>query len=244
MLSATELDQYRTEGWVRLGSVLDADEVAALLHEEARFRPSGLDGLGANRTLAVRTQLCHRSELVRRFCTEGRQIEAVKQLLGADLCLTHQQFVTKLPDDAGTTSEISLHQDNGYGRLEPPTDVTGWVALHAADERNGCLVVIPGSHNLGVLEHARAGVNPFLREVGVDPDGAIAVPMAAGDAIAFTGQTVHGSGPNLTDAARVGLFVRYCEPHVVMMNEDRKPVLDDAHSWMVAGESRPDRVVS
>jgi ectoine hydroxylase-related dioxygenase (phytanoyl-CoA dioxygenase family) len=237
VLTAEQIDAYRTDGYVSLGSVLDADEIAGLLEAEERFRPKSVPELGANRTLLVRTQLCHRSEAVRAFATRGRQIEAVVDLLGPNVCLTHQQFVTKLPDDVDTTSEISLHQDNGYGRLDPPTDVTVWVALHDADERNGCLVVIPGSHELGVLEHARAGVNPFLREVGVDPDGAIAVPMAAGEAIAFTGQTVHGSGPNLTDRARVGLFVRYCEPHVRMVTEDNRKVLDDPNSWMVAGEA-------
>lgn len=237
-LTAEQVDRYQREGWVALGPVLDAAEVDELLAEEDRFRPRRLEGLGTNRTLAVRTQLCHRSEPVRRFATSGRHVAMVVDLLGPDVCLTHQQFVTKLPDVDDTTSEISLHQDNGYGRLDPPTDVTVWVALHDTDERNGCLVVIPGSHRLGVLEHARAGANPFLREVGVDPEGAIAVPMAAGEAIAFTGQTVHGSGPNLTDAARVGFFVRYCEPHVVMVHEDRRAVLDDGHSWMVAGAAR------
>jgi 2-oxoglutarate-dependent dioxygenase len=238
MLTEAQVDTYAREGWVALGSVLTDVEVDALLEEEARFRPTKLDGLGANRTLAVRTQLCHRSEPTREFCTGGSHLAAVIDLIGPDVCLTHQQFVTKLPDVDDTTSEISLHQDNGYGRLEPPTDVTVWVALHDTDERNGCVVVIPGSHTLGVLEHARAGVNPFLREVGVDPDGAMAVPMRAGEAIAFTGQTVHGSGPNLTDAVRVGFFVRYCEPHVVMVNENNRPVLDDGHSWMVAGSAQ------
>ena len=234
-LGGDALEQYQEHGWVSLGVILGPHEVDELLKEEERFRPRSTEAMGANRTLLVRTQLCHRSEPVRRFCTAGRHIPMVVELLGPDVCLTHQQFVTKWPDDDGTTSEISLHQDNGYGRLEPPTDVTVWVALHDTDEATGCLAVIPGSHRLGVLEHARAVVNPFLRELGIDPGAAVAVPMEAGEAIAFTGQTIHGSGPNLTDRARVGLFARYCEPHVVMVNEDRRPVLADGHSWMVAG---------
>lgn len=237
MLTAEQIDAFKADGYVALGRVLDDDEIDGLLDAEARFRPKTVPELGANRTLLVRTQLCHRSEAVRRFATQGRHVDAVIDLLGPNVALTHQQFVTKLPDGDDTTSEISLHQDNGYGRLDPPTDVTVWVALHDTDESNGCLVVIPGSHELGVLEHARARVNPFLREVGVDPDGAIAVPMKAGEAIAFTGQTVHGSGPNLTDRARVGLFVRYCEPHVRMVTENDRKVLDDPNSWMVAGEA-------
>jgi ectoine hydroxylase-related dioxygenase (phytanoyl-CoA dioxygenase family) len=210
--------------------VLDHGEVDALLAEERRFRPR------ARGTLLVRTQLCHRSAPVREFCAFGRHVAMVADLLGPNVCLTHQQFIAKLPDDPETTSEISFHQDNGYGRLDPPTDVTVWVALHDTDERNGCLLLIPRSHELGVLPHGPAGVNPYLREAAADTSHAVALPMRAGEAVAFSGQTLHASGPNLTDQQRVGLFARYCEPHVIMVTEGNRPVLEDGHSWMVLGE--------
>jgi len=88
----------------------------------------------------------------------------VVQLLGPNVCFTHQQFVTKLPDRGEQRSDIPLHQDDGYGRLEPPLDCTVWVALVDTDERNGCLWIVPRSHELGLLDHDRAGVNPVLRE--------------------------------------------------------------------------------
>lgn len=70
-------------------------------------------------TLFVNIHLCDRSEPIRRACTQGPQIEAVTQLLGLDVCLTHQQFITKLLDEPGICdSSIPLHQDNGYGTLE------------------------------------------------------------------------------------------------------------------------------
>ena len=78
-----------------------------------------------------------------------------------------------------------------------------------------------------------------LRGVVVDEPG-IALPMRAGDAVLFGGLLLHRSLPNITDAARVALYLRYCDPSVVMIGEGRpdKPVLDDAYSWMVAGEAR------
>ncbi len=236
-LTVDEIDRYRADGFVRLGSVLDPDDIAGLLAEELRFRPARGYGHRANATLRVSIQLCHRSEPVRRFATAGRHLGAVVDLLGPDVCLTHQQFIAKLPDDPDTASDIPFHQDNGYGRLDPPTDVTVWVALHDTDEANGCLWVVPRSHELGVVDHGAADVNPVLRESGIDTSAAVALPMAAGEAVAFTGQTVHGSGPNRTAHERVGLFVRYCEPTVVMATEGGRPVLDDPHSWMVAGRA-------
>jgi len=188
----------------------------------------------------VRDQLCHFSAAVRDFCLTGDHIAAVGQLIGLDVAFTHTQFITKLPagvergDDAST---IPLHQDNGYGTLDPPLDVTVWTALTDTDETNGCLVVIPGSHQAGLLEHEVATANPALREAR--GEGAVPLPLRAGEAVAFSGMLLHGSGPNRSDRSRVGMHARYCHPSVRMVTEGGRPVLSDAHSWMVLGEASP-----
>jgi ectoine hydroxylase-related dioxygenase (phytanoyl-CoA dioxygenase family) len=238
-LLSQQVDQYRTDGYVVLGKVLDDAEIAAMLGEEARFRPQ--QGLGArdNRTLLVSVQLCDRSAVVRRVCTRGAHLAHVVELLGPNVCLTHNQFLTKLPDDAGTRSDIPLHQDNGYGRLEPPEDITVWFALTDTTVSNGCLEVMPGSHERGLAPHEAAAINPALREASGE-GSLIAVELAAGEAIAFTGLTLHRSGPNLTEVPRTAFYARYCAPHVRMMSEGGRSVLTDPHSWMVAGESQID----
>jgi ectoine hydroxylase-related dioxygenase (phytanoyl-CoA dioxygenase family) len=236
-LDEPALRRYRDDGYVRLGRIVAEDERAALLAEEARFRPRLGYGTRENRTLLVSMQLCHRSEPVRRMCTAGAHVPLVVQLLGPDVCLTHTQFLTKLPDLDGSRSDIPWHQDNGYGRLEPMTDVTVWLALTDADESNGGLYVVPGSHRRELLAHGPAGVNPWLRESPA-PGDAVAVPLRAGEAVAFSGLTVHGSGPNRSRGPRTGFYARYCEPGARMLSEDGRPVLDDPHSWMVAGEAR------
>lgn len=50
---------------------------------------------------------------------------------------------------------------------------------------------------------------------------------------------LHGSGPNRSDRPRVGMHARYCHPSVRMVTEGGRPVLADAHSWMVLGEASP-----
>jgi ectoine hydroxylase-related dioxygenase (phytanoyl-CoA dioxygenase family) len=235
-LSTDAVTRYREHGWLSLGRVIDDAELAALRAEEERFRLRFAYGGPANQTLFVNVQLCQRSAPLRRFCTAGAHLPAVVQLLGPNVCFTHQQFVTKLPDRGEQRSDIPFHQDDGYGPLDPPLDLTLWVALTDTDERNGCLWIVPGSHRAGLLPHEKAGVNPVLREAAV-AEGAVAVPMRAGEGVAFTGLTLHGSGPNHSDTARPSLFVRYCDPHVKMVSEGGRSVLDDPHSWMVAGEA-------
>lgn len=236
-LSDEQVARYHAEGWLHLGAILTPDEVAELLAEERRFRPRRAYGGRDNPTLLVSVQLCDRSEPIRRFATQGRHLPLVAQLMGPNVCLTHQQFLAKLPDDERTRSDIPWHQDNGYGTLEPMTDLTVWVALTDTDERNGCVWIVPGSHRDGLLDHGRADVNPYLRETGREPEGAVPAVLRAGEAVAFTGLTVHGSGPNRSDRERVGGYLRYCEPHARMVTEGGRPVLDDPHSWMVLGEA-------
>jgi ectoine hydroxylase-related dioxygenase (phytanoyl-CoA dioxygenase family) len=235
-LGPDEIAHYQAKGWLRLGAILDDAEREALCAEELRFRLPVAYGGAGNQTLFVNVQLCHRSEPIRRFCTQGRHVPALRQLIGPDVCLTHQQFITKMPDRDAQRSDVPLHQDNGYGRLEPMTDVTVWVALVDTDESNGGLTLLPGSHRLGLLPHDQAGMNPLLREARVEMRP-LAVPLRAGEAVAFSGLTLHGSGPNHSDSARPALFVRYCVPNTVMVTEGNRPVLEDPHSWMVTGEA-------
>lgn len=243
-MGGTRLDDealaaYERDGFVVLGAILDEDEVAELLDVERRFRPSRpFAPTGQESKLLVRDQLAHHSDAVRRFVTSGPHVEALTQVLGPDVAFTHTQFIAKLPDGDEVDSFIPLHQDDGYGTLDPPLDATVWTALTDTDETNGCLVVIPGSHRQGLLDHRAAEHNPALR--GVVADGAVALPLPAGHAVLFSGLTLHGSGPNRSGAVRVGMHARYCHPGVRMVTHGGKPVLDDAHSWMVAGEAPTD----
>ena len=182
-LDEADVAAYREHGWVRLGRIASPSDVFALRAEERRFRLDRGYGAEHNDSLRVNVQLCHRSAVVRRFCVEGDHVAALRDLLGPDVCLTHQQFVTKLPDTGALRSDIPMHQDAGYGELDPPTDVTIWLPLVDTDEANGGLRVVSGSHRAGTLEHGGADVNPVLREA---PAGASElVPLRAGEAVAF-----------------------------------------------------------
>ncbi len=235
-LAASQITSYHELGWLSLGRLLDPAGIGALLTQEQKFRLDVGYGGSENQNLRVNTQLCNRSEPVRRFCIAGPHLPMLQQLVGPNLCLTHQQFVTKLPDRNEQRSDIPLHQDNGYGQLDPMTDITVWIPLVDTDQNNGCLHIVPGSHRGGLLEHGRAGINPVLIEA-MTPQPATPVKAKAGEGIAFSGLTLHGSGPNHSPSVRPALYVRYCEPHVRLLSEGDRSVLDDPHSWMVCGEA-------
>ncbi len=85
--------------------------------------------------------------------------------------------------------------------------------------------------------HGPSSANPYLQEADV-PGERIPIPLRAGEALAFSGLLLHGSGPNRTSEPRVAFYTRYCTPWVRMMSEGGRLVLDDPHSWMVAGEAQ------
>lgn len=233
-LTDDAIARYREQGFLELGALLDPADCKALCAEEERFRPPPAPDYPG---LRVAVQLCDRSEPVRRIATRGPQIAPVVQLLGPDVCLTHVQYVTKLPDPKPETSDIPWHQDSGYGELQPADeDVTVFFALTDMDERNGCLQVSPGSHRLGLQAHGPSAAHRYLQETAVT-GSRVSVPLRAGEALAFSGLLLHGSGPNRSDAPRRVFYTRYCTPRVRMMSEGGRPVLDDPQSWMVAGEA-------
>ena len=220
-----DLKRYETDGYVVVADLIGENTVTALNAERDRFADP-------DAPLSVDIQLVHRSRVIREFAVQGPQIGLAVEVLGPNVCFTHQQFVSKAADTC-EASDVPWHQDSGYGRLEPPTDLTVWIALSDMNEHNGCLWVLPESHRLGLQPHHRMG---RLMGASVSGDG-IALPMAAGDAVLFSGHLMHRSLPNRTDTSRHALYLRYCTPDVVMVSEGNKPVLEDGFSWMVAGES-------
>jgi len=214
------------EGFAVVPQLLSPDWIQRLKGEAARFSSS-------RHPLAVHEQLVHRSAVIREFVETGPQVAMAVLVLGPNVCFTHQQFVTKHPDTHART-DIPWHQDNGYGRLEPPTDLTVWITLDDCDERNGCLWVVPRSDRNGLMPHVnRHG----LMAADTDTPDGVALPMQAGDAVVFNSLLLHRSLPNRTDHVRVALYVRYCTPDVIMVSKGDRPVLDDPYSWMVAGEA-------
>ncbi|KAG5185502.1 hypothetical protein JKP88DRAFT_268312 [Tribonema minus] len=75
-----------------------------------------------------------------------------------------------------------------------------WVALDDAAADNGCLVVLPASSS--------AHAAPEQDGAAADAE-AVALPVRAGDAVAFTSDLWHCSGPNVTRRARRAFYAQY-----------------------------------
>ncbi|GMV88194.1 MAG: protein involved in biosynthesis of mitomycin antibiotics/polyketide fumonisin [Chthonomonas sp.] len=93
----------------------------------------------------------------------------------------------------------ALHQDQRYLRAEPGTCMAAWLALEDIDDENGCLQIVPGSHDLPLLCPGQSDLDASFTwdqvplPAGMEP---VPVHMKTGDVLFFNGSLIHGSGPN------------------------------------------------
>jgi hypothetical protein len=121
-------------------------------------------------------------------------------------------------------SDIPWHQDGGrlWGLSEDP-HLQIWTALDDAPLDGGCLEVVPGSHRQG-LATALGGVVPEDRVAAAHADTrALALPVAAGEALLVHNMTWHRSQRTRTGRRRLGVSVCFMSAAVRCMRKKRAP---------------------
>jgi hypothetical protein len=146
-------------------------------------------------------------------------------LLGVEPYAVQSMLYFKPPGSRGQ----ALHQDNFYLRVQPGTCMAAWMALDDADDANGCMLVVPGSHRWPILCTRKADTRVSFTDVTVPiPDGQQVEPvrMSPGDVLFFHGSLVHGSMPNTTnDRFRRALIGHYIQADAQQVAEYYHPAL-------------------
>ncbi len=117
-------------------------------------------------------------------------------------------FMNK-PAHAGT--QLPWHQDR-WTYLDRDPQITVWTALDEATPHNGCIEVLPGSHQLGVInpDHNSAFLN---NQQVAEIDETLAVPLTAkpGQVWLLHNWLVHRSRTNNTAQPRRAFSVCYMD---------------------------------
>ena len=104
-------------------------------------------------------------------------------------------------------SPVFWHNDSAYWTMiEPKELVSCWTAVDDATTKNGCLKMIPGSHNNGIWPS-----NNDDSQIGELPDESNSVPIVlkAGECNFHHSMTIHSSGENRTPHRRRGIVTSY-----------------------------------
>ena len=211
-----EIDHYRDRGFIRPRPLLTAAEAAG--YREACERSCIEETRASGRRQAdnrVKPYLLFpwAAELVR----HTGLLDMVEALVGPDILVFHTTVWIK---EAGSESFVPWHQDATYFGLEPPEQVTAWIALTRSTREMGCLSLIPGSHREGQLQHRdRRDRRAMLSrgqtvERAVDEAEAVDLEMEPGEVSFHHTLAMHRSGPNRSPARRIGIGVSYIPAHV------------------------------
>lgn len=107
--------------------------------------------------------------------------------------------------------------------------ITVWVAVDDADEENGAMQLLPGTHKPYVdhESHAAPSGSIVSREVDIDPaveTTAVTVAVPAGSVSIHDSYLIHGSGVNHSGRRRAAYTIRYINPRRAFCDTTRHPV--------------------
>ncbi len=216
-LDDDQVAEYRREGYVVARGFFARDEIELLgraaredreLDRHAFGRADGEGGV-------VRLSLWnHPGDGIYGMVARcERMVRSAERLLEGEVYHYHSKMIMK---DARVGGAWTWHQDYGYwynnGVLFPWL-VSVSVAVDPSTRANGCLQVIPRSHEAGRIDHVLSG-----EQAGADMDRVrellgrlplVHCEMEPGDAIFFHPNLLHRSDPNRSEQPRWSMICCY-----------------------------------
>lgn len=198
-LTAGELEFYRREGYLPLPQLL-APDVTALLHDEVMATMAAIGGWEQSKLLQSSEYLA--GGPLDRLVHDSRLNQLAALLMEGPSSLYLPFTAVKGPQGG----RFHFHQDNNYTRFDGP-GINIWFALRDMSPRNGCLQLVPRSHLAGTRESEQTPDRH--RRIRIAESDFVPMRLRAGDAVAFSRLTIHGSGPNTSGEPRVGYAVQF-----------------------------------
>jgi phytanoyl-CoA hydroxylase len=205
------ISQVRDEGYGVLAGGLSAAEVAEINAEALRLCRGDLGTIGggperpagATEAQILREYLCvhfpHKlSEVIRRRMAHPAIVDVLTRVIGPNVKAMQSMLFIKAEGKPGQ----AWHQDEFFIPTRDRSLTAAWIALDDATVQNGCLWVLPGSHNRGVLypdrEHddERFDCTVESYDFPYSDNDAVPVEVPAGSIVFFNGYLLHRSLPN------------------------------------------------
>ena len=167
------------------------------LPDHPKAEPTEPDTSVLNRFLCI--HFPHKcSDVMRRAIHNQPTVQALSTVIGPNVkCMQSMLFIKS----SGKPGQ-AWHQDEDYIPTRDRSLAGAWIALDRATLENGCLWVLPGSHQPGILWEQRwHGDRRFdCAEESFDfpfrDEEAVPVEVEAGSVVLFNGYLLHRSLPN------------------------------------------------
>ena len=205
-LTAEQLDHYKNKGYVSPVNALNSSEAKEIRDEIEKIEkdwPGALEGINRNYVHLI-------SPIFNKVCLNKNILDAVESIIGQNILICGTTLFIKNPNEKGF---VSFHQDAKYIGLEPHNWVTVWIAVTDANEHNGCMRMLPGSHKQNIKTHEQKFDENNLLTRGqtitnVRLDKTEPIILKAGQVSLHHPLIVHGSGLNNSNDRRIGFVIQ------------------------------------
>jgi len=179
-----------------------------------------------------------RDERLVEFLLADEVLDLVEPFIGSNIGLFSSHFICKDPFKGRATPwhEDSAFWKSHFDRFDKI--ITVWLAIDRSTKENGCMRVIPGTHNNGFSEYqaVNGDMNTFdsgIKPESIDESKAVYFELERGECSLHDSRIIHGALSNTSSHRRCGYTMRY-------FATDHKVYLDSYASkfkiWLARGE--------
>lgn len=231
-----QIDFYEKNGYLIYPDLISNEEIKVLTEEIKRLSNEKSEKIIPEKSGAVRTIFAahQNSEIMKRLIRLPQIVETAKALLQSDVYVHQFKINFKVALEG---EQWEWHQDFLYWNKEDsmpaPRVLTAAVFLDNVDDFNGPMLIIPGSHNEGMIDveahmkYAQNGqtkdplwMSTLTSDLKYKIDQAIlsellkksqivSVKGNAGLVLFFHGNLFHASSQNLSCVDRQSIFISY-----------------------------------
>ncbi len=170
------------------------------------------------------------------FLLSQEALDLVEPFIGPNIGLWASHFICK---DPYTGRATPWHEDSGYwkGRVSRfDRMVTIWLALDHSTRENGCMRVIPGTHDNGFSEYEKTSDDypVFKRQIKqpVEESKAVYFELEPGECSLHDARIIHGAEANTSPFRRCGYTMRYFSTEIKVFAEK-----NEGHKiWLARGQ--------
>lgn len=220
-LNETQLQQYERDGFIVLEDWFDQstvqelsraaddllNQVGPIIYGNPRIQ---VDQIGETTRVRQVYPVIDISDTFARLAQDARLLDPFTSLFNDRPVLFEDKLNYKYPSGG---SPFPMHQDYSYWQDYSARLTTAMIYIDQATKENGCLEVVPGWHQKGLLpiEKVKVGqsVDHYVSTKTLDPSLARAVPGRAGTMILFSCFTPHASAPNRSSYPRRAILFTY-----------------------------------
>ncbi len=221
LLSEKQIQDYQSNGYLAGISISDQDEAETFRHHFDVLEAQ--EGQEKCQIGLVDWHLTH--AFIWQIAKHPKILDGIEQLIGPDILLLATHFFCKYGPQKNEF--VAWHQDITYWGLEPPLAITAWYAIDDSNTENGCMRVIPSTHQAGIMAHGKSdqegnllSINQEIAVDGTAENSAVDIVLEAGQISIHHGHLIHGSLPNQSRRRRCGLTLRYIPPYVKQVEEN------------------------